>query len=219
MLTSFGQRKEIPFYSNTPSNLQCFQASFRMVLKYFLPDREFSWEELDALSARLPGRATWPQQMLLNLHKMNFDVEMIEGFDGPAFIEEGEAYLKRTFGKEAAAWQVAHGNIPAEQKIYKELLATDVHVEKRLPNLDEMQYFLDRGYLIVCTVNSRRLNQTPGYVGHAVVIYDINDTSVTLHDPGLPARKARQLTRQAFTEAWADPNDDARNFIAVKLNE
>jgi hypothetical protein len=57
----------VPFFANTPDDTHCFQAVIRGILKYFLPDRKFSWEELDRMSAQKPGMATWPQQMLINL--------------------------------------------------------------------------------------------------------------------------------------------------------
>src|SRR5688500_16648100 len=113
--------RSIPFYSN-PDNLHCFEACFKMMLKYYLPKRDFSWEELDRMAAKKPDLATWPQQMMFNLHSMGFDIVMIEGFDGPAFVKDGAKYLKRTFGAETAAWQISHSDIPAEQEIYKRLL-------------------------------------------------------------------------------------------------
>lgn len=206
----------VPFYANTPDDTHCFQASFRMILKYFLPERDFSWEELEKMSAKQPGLSTWPQQMLLNLHHMDFDIVMIEGFDGPAFAREGAGYLKRTFGEKVAEWQIMNSDIPAEQEIYKRLLSTNVKIEVRQPDLDEFKTFLDDGYLITCTVNSRRLNHRTGYVGHSVVVYAIDAATVTFHDPGSPAHEARQVTRDEFIQAWADPNDNARGLIAVK---
>lgn len=208
--------KSISFYPNT-DNLHCFEACFKMILKYYLPERDFSWEELDEMSAKQPNLATWPQQMMFNLHSMGFDIVMIEGFNGSAFVKDGAEYLKRTFGEETAAWQIAHSDIPAEQSIYKKLLATNAHIEVRQPSLGEFKEYLDQGYLITCTVNSRRLNSKEGYVGHAIVVYDMDDTHITFHDPGPPAHEARRISHEEFINAWADPNDDARGLIAVRL--
>ena len=207
----------VPFYSNMPDNAHCLQASFRMILKYFLPERDFSWEELEKMSAMQPGLATWPQQMLLNLHRMNFDIVRVAGFDIPAFVEEGSAYLERAFGKEFSEWQIANSNIPLEQKICRNLLATDMRIEARQPDLKEFKTFLDAGYLINCRVNSQRLNNKDGYQGHAIVVYAMDDHIVTFHDPGLPAHEAREATHDEFVQAWAYPNDAARNLVAIRL--
>lgn len=210
--------KAVPFYANVRDNMHCFQASMRMILKYFLPDQEFSWEELESLSAKLEGKSTWPQQMLINLAEMNFDVTMVEGFDGPAFIKDGAAYLRRAFGTETAEWQIANSDIPQEQAIYARMLEHPaVHVENRIPQVEELQTYLQKGYLINCVVNSRRLNRATGYMGHSIIIYNIENDVILLHDPGPPAQQARQVSLTDFETAWADPNETAKNFIAIKL--
>lgn len=176
--------------------------------------------ELEQLSGKVPGLSTWPQQMIVNLAGMGFDVVMVEGFDGPAFIEEGSEYLRRAFGEEAAAWQVANSDIPQEQRTYQAVLEEpSVRVENRIPSLDELRPLLQEGYLLNIVVNSRKLNGREGYVGHSVVVYDITDSEITFHDPGLPAQRARTVTPAVFNEAWADPNPTAKNYIAIKLKE
>ncbi len=41
----------IPYYKNPDEN-NCYQAALKIVLKHFLPLKEFSWEELDQLTAK-----------------------------------------------------------------------------------------------------------------------------------------------------------------------
>lgn len=42
--------QNVPFYSNTPDDTHCFQAVLKMVLKYFQPEKYYSFEQLDKLS-------------------------------------------------------------------------------------------------------------------------------------------------------------------------
>ena len=209
----------MPFYANLGDHLHCVQAAFRMILKYFLPDRTFSWQELETMSAKLPGKATWPSQMLINLKQMGFDVALIEGFDAQAFIKEGGEYLKRDFGPETAAWQIANSDIPQEQKLYKRLLSSGVVYESRIPTQRDISDYLQRGYLVKVTVNSKRLNHKQGYAGHSVVVYAADDQRITFHDPGPLAREARVESAADFEAAWADPNDRAKELIAIKYEE
>lgn len=209
--------KSVPFYGNTDDGLHCFQACFRMVLEYFLPDQNFSWEELDKMSAKLPGMATWPQRMLLNLHRMGFDVLMVESFDAEAFIAEGGEYLKRRSGERVAEWQISHSDLPQERQFYRDLLALDC-IQRRIPTLEDAKTYLDKGYLIICVVNSCRLWGKEGYVGHAVLVYDIDQKYVTIHDPGgdeVEAKPGRRVTRAKFEPAWADPSDQNKDLIAI----
>jgi len=205
-----------PFYSNTGDDTHCFQAGIRMILGYFLPDREFSWEELEQLSAKVEGLATWPEQMLINLRKMGFAVTMVEGFDGRAFIKDGAQYLKDTFGEEIAAWQIKNSDLPQEQRLYQEAYDTGVDIQTRIPSLEDIKTFQQQDYLVAVTVNSRKLDGKEGYTGHFVVILSIDDKEVLLHNPGLPARQAEHVPLEQFMNAWTDPNETARNFIAIK---
>jgi peptidase C3-like protein len=205
-----------PFFANTPDDTHCFQAVIRGILKHFLPDREFSWEELDHRSAKLPGMATWPQAMLVSLRETGFDVVAVEGFDGHDFIKRGADYLADAFGKEAADWQIAHSDIAGEQKNYQKMYDAGVKCENRIPNLSELRTYLQRGYLLECLVNARILNGKTGYVGHFVLVYDMDDSYVTLHDPGLPGHEAQQVPLADFEKAWASPNENAKGFVALK---
>ena len=208
--------KAVPFYPNLPDDTHCNQAALRMMLKYFLPDCEFSWEELEKMTAKMPGKATWPAQMLINLADMGFDVVMVESFDAEAFVKDGGDYLKREFGAETAEWQIANSDIPQEQRLYKKLLNSRVNYQKRIPLMGDIRDYLKRGYLVKLTLNSRKLNHRQGYVGHSIVVYDINDENVTFHDPGLPAKESRIESLEHLEESWADPNDKAKELIAVK---
>lgn len=51
--------KNIPFYSNTSDDTHCLQACLKMLLKYFYPNEEYSWEELDKLTGKKEGMWTW----------------------------------------------------------------------------------------------------------------------------------------------------------------
>ena len=188
----------------------------RMVLKHFLPEREFSWEELDEMSAKIAGKSTWPEQMLINLNHLGFDVAVVEGFDAKAFVAEGAAYLRRAFGQKTANWQIKNSDISQEQRIYQEFFKEGIPLDNRRPKLSEIQSRLDQGYLVVCVINAKRLARQPGYSAHFVVIYKVGDDSVEFHDPGLPPIENRYVSHSEFEAAWADPNEQAKNFIALK---
>ena len=52
--------KIVPFYTNTSDDTHCYQAGLKMILKYFIPDKDFSWEELDKFTAKVEDLWTWP---------------------------------------------------------------------------------------------------------------------------------------------------------------
>lgn len=48
--------KNVPFFANTADDTHCVQTSFKIMLKFFLPNRDFGWEELDKLSHKTTAK-------------------------------------------------------------------------------------------------------------------------------------------------------------------
>lgn len=207
---------KVPFYSNTPDNTHCFQAALRMILKYFWKDKDFTWKELERITAKPQGLWTWPLAGMVWLHKNGFKVRDIEIFDYSRFIKEGEKYLFEFYGKEAAQEQIKNSDIDQEKKYAKKLLKSGI-VEFKLPTIDNLKDLLKDGYLAICLVNSKKLNNKKGYTGHFVVIKGYQGNKFILHDPGLPPQKNRKIDEKVFEKAWAYPDDNARNLTAIKF--
>lgn len=205
----------VPFVANTPDNTHCFQAALKMVIGYFEPDRVLSWEALDKLTGKSPDLWTWPMQGILWFMKQGYEVKNIELFDYHAFAEQGESYLVKMFGEEVAREQAEHSNLPEEQR-YAKMFAEQAPHENRLPSRTEIKELLDEGFLGIVNVNGHALDEQEGYSGHVVVIIGYNTRGFILHDPGLPAAAHRHVSYPLFQKAWAYPNKDSQNIIAVR---
>jgi peptidase C3-like protein len=208
----------VPFYSNTPDDSHCFQAALRMILAYYMPWRSYSWGELDRITAHT-SRYTWPTAGLLYCASIGFAVTLIQALDYTAFGESGYAYLLRYYGREVAHAQLKNSAIPQEIAYAKQLRGTSIEVQTRIPEQRDVRSHLASGALVICNVNSRRLNGRTGYAGHFVVIKGINEAGIWLHDPGLPPLKDRFVQWQQFERAWAYPDVEARNVISLSLPE
>ena len=46
--------RNVPFFPNTADNTHCLQAVLKMILKYFEPQKDYSFEELNILSDKAP---------------------------------------------------------------------------------------------------------------------------------------------------------------------
>jgi hypothetical protein len=205
-----------PFFGNTRDNTHCFQACMRMVLKYYLPKKNFTWKELEKLSAKKKGKWTWSTQMLLNLKKMGFDVVTMDTFDIDAFIERGGEFLIEAWGKEVGEAQIKHSDIAQERRLFKKL-KKEIVTERYAPTMSDIRMLLKKGYLVKCTVNSSALNKRKGYAGHGVLVYGIDKSHVYLHDPGLPPHPHRKVTRALFKKAWMYPQDGDQALVAMRL--
>ena len=79
----------IPFFPNTGDGTHCFQAALMMALKHFEPARAFTYDALDRISQKLPGKWTWPTSAMLWLMGEGYKLKLIEEFDYHAFAARG----------------------------------------------------------------------------------------------------------------------------------
>jgi len=111
----------VPFYENT-DHTHCFQAVFRMILKYYWPDRDFSWEELEKITAKVDGLWTWPTAGMLWLYENGFEIHHVETFDYAKFVDKGSDYLIDLFGKKVGQEQIDHSDLAQEIEYAKQIV-------------------------------------------------------------------------------------------------
>lgn len=208
--------KKVPFYPNTPDQTHCVQAGIKIVLKYFLPERDFSMEELEKLTSYIKGKGTWNTAAFINLHKMGFDVVDMDVLDIDEFLKRGPDYMLELYGPEIGQWAIEHTDFPKEQALYRELQQLGIH-QAVTPTIEDIKRLLDDGYLVGPGVNSRALNDKPGFAGHFVVVFDYDDKGFYLHDPGLPALENRFVDYDKFYKAWSASDDRTKTLAAFRL--
>ncbi len=206
----------VPFYSNTPDNTHCWQAALKMVIKYFQPDKEYSWEELDKYTEKIGDLWTWPSAGTLWLSELGYLVKDIEVFDYKRFVTEGTIYIYKEFGEEVGKAQEMHADMKQGVVLAKKLIERSLWT-KEIPTLQEIKTLLNKGYLVICNINAQTVNNKQGYVGHFVVVKGFDDNQLILHDPGSPPQENRKINYESFEKAWAYPNEKAKNLMAFKL--
>jgi hypothetical protein len=207
--------KGLTFYPNTPDDTHCFQAALKMVLKYFYPREDYSFEDLDKITAKVEGLWTWPTAGILWLKNKGMKVKVIEIFDFKKFVKKGGQYIIDEFGATVGQEQIDHSDIAQEQVLAMNYIKK-VSIEKRIPTISELRTLLENGYLPICNVNSEKLNRKEGYTGHFVIVKGYDEHGFVIHDPGLPPLKNRKVTNNEFDQAWAYPDEKAKNIIAIK---
>lgn len=210
--------KNVPFFANTADDTHCVQASFRIMLKYFMPEREFSYDQLDEMSQKRTGKGTWWLPLLLELNRLEIAVKNIGRFDYKQFYRDGETYVRRIYPKETADYHLNRTNLNAIKPYIPEFLK-NIEFESRPAVPSDIDKLLAQGWLVALALNSRTLNNQPGFVGHVVVVFKANDKYVWLHDPGLPPKPNRKISRQKLAESWYWSGQDNAALIALKLRE
>jgi hypothetical protein len=207
---------KIPFYSNTADDNHCYEAALKMVLGYFLPDKEYSWNELRKLTGKQEGYWTWPAQALVELQAMGFDVIKMDLFSYQEFIDKGQSYLIEQYGEEVGKLQIDNSDIPHEIKIARKYLEAGIH-RLEVPTVSDVKRLLDDGWLLILNINARAFNGIDGYSGHFVVVYDYDDKNIYYHDPGLPPRESQARSFDDFLAGWEAGYPDAKNLQALRF--
>ena len=205
----------IPFHPNTGDGTHCFQAALKMALAYVDPDREYTYEELDEISQKDPGKWTWPTTAMLWLMEHHYEIRLVEEFDYAAFAERGGDYLIEKCGYEVAQVQMDNSDIERERKIAAKFVEY-APLEFRIPTIADLRRYLNDHWVITCNINSALLHGQPGYSGHFVIITDVTDDEVILHDPGLPPSPNFAVERAVFEKAWGYPESSDKNLLAVR---
>jgi hypothetical protein len=191
--------KPIPFYANHEDNHHCMLAVYRSVFDYFY-DEKISWAELEALTGYEPKKAAWSLTIISYLTKRGMNIRMIEPFDYVRYYAIGESYLEEFFPSAEKDWQLEHGNILEIRPLIPDFLER-VKYELKKPTLEDIDSMLVEDRLVILTLDSRVLNDKPGYFSHAVlVIKDAGDHYI-IHDPGLPPQPSRHVSKQKLYAA------------------
>lgn len=206
----------IPFFPNTGDGTHCFQAALKMALKFFEPDRDFTYAELDRLSGKLMDKWTWPTAAMLWLMENGYEVRLIEEFDYHAFALRGADYLIEKCGQEVGQAQIANSDIEREQKIAAKFAAY-APLDHRIPLIDDISRYMADNWVVICNVNSALLHNLPGYSGHFVVIVEVTGDEVVINDPGLPPQERFAVSRTDFEKAWAYPGVGDKNLLAIRI--
>ncbi len=185
-----------------------------MALAHLMPERKFTYDELDAISAKQEGKWTWPTAAMLWMLENDLEVSLIEDFDYAAFVERGEDYIIERYGSEVGQAQAENSDIERELN-YSRRFMKIAPLDFRVPTLADIRSELAKGSVVIVNINSAQLNDSEGYSAHFVVVTDIDDTRVRLHDPGLPPHPDMEVPIKNFEVAWAYPTDRDKNLLSI----
>jgi len=209
--------RDVPFFSNTADDSRCVQACFRMVLKYFLPQRSFTWKQLDALTCAELGQGTWWFPGLLAMKKLGIDPIMISPLDYRALKQQGISYLSQIMSSDTAQWYKTNSNLTSVMDKIPELLESGIW-HHRGATWDDVNTLLGNGYLVGIEINAKTLNGQKGLSPHMVIIFQRLGTGYRLHDPGLPPVPGRVVSRALLSQAWKFDKKDT-SLVAFKKSE
>jgi hypothetical protein len=198
----------VPFVANPGK--RCVPACAAMVLEYFLPQVELSWEEVEQLSGHKEGLATWGTQHLLSLNDFGIETAWIEDVDLDRFALAPFEYMRSMFtDDEAYAYQIAHSDLSLEAKRVDEYLDRGLRFEQRVASIDDIKGFLQDKWLVRLEVNGKPLADQPGYGAHSVIVSGFNDDTVIIQNPdsAFGQKPNQTVSWELLERAWQEFGD------------
>jgi len=186
-----------------------------MVLEYFL-DKKMNWHEADEFVGYKNHKAVWTMQGLLKSARLGLDIKMIDPFDYQKYYDIGDDYLKTIWSDEEMAWQKKHAQ-PIRRELIPEF-SDKIQREVRSPELKDLDKMLDEERLVFLTINSRVMQNRKGFVSHAVLVIRRTKNFYIIHDPGLPPRPYRRVSREKLWRAMGGKNNNSE-MTGFKLKE
>ena len=207
-------KKEIPYFKQ-PDNTHCFQACLKMVLKYFFPEKEFTFEELDKITDKPKDKWTWSCTALVELKNIGLKIKHYSIFNYNVFSKNGADCIRKTYDKEVAEEMIENSDIESEIENAKKMIEEDIFELKEL-SFNDVENWFKEGYIILLLINSKMINNELGYSGHYVVLTGFDEDNIFIHDPqiknGLPNRKVK---KDLFIKAWRYPEKE-NDVILIK---
>ena len=187
---------------NKENGWYCVTAVLLSLYQYYFNEKS-TYEYFDTILKTKVGKDTWTFPGYLYFAKKGIEIKSIEKFDYSKYLEKKDEYIKKEFDTKTANWLIEGSNMEEVQEFIPEYLKY-VKTETREANIDDIDNFLNEGFVVLAMVNAMTLNQKEGFGSHAVlVISKYEDESYEVNDPGRPARK-RKIERDVLAKALSE---------------
>lgn len=175
------------------------QANMLMALRYFFPNKKFSFAQINKKMRRKRGKWTFTAQTAVVLKDFGLKAKAYSGKDIFTKREEIIAGFKKAFGKD---YETVIKNIDLDTVEYFHKRAKKERVfEVRKSSMNDLEKYLKKGYIVIPCVDLNTLyNKKGSFQGHFVTIVDMNKNSIWIHEPneGPNIKYSRKLFNKAY---------------------
>ena len=187
---------------------QCMQTNMMMALRYFFPDKKFSFCQINKKMHRKKGKWTFPTQAAVALKDFGLKAKAYSSEDISTERKRIIAGFKKAFGKD---YNTVIKNIDLNTTEYFHKRTKKEKVFEVCKNsLKDLEKCFEKGYLVIPCVDSNVLHKEKGsFRSHFVTIVNMDKNNVWIHDPseGPNIKYSRKLFNKAYTVQAID--DDA----------
>jgi len=183
----------IPPFVESPDSFRCGQSVVLMILKHFIPEREWSFEDADKICGYVEEKWTWSEAAAVSLAEIGFEVQCITDFDIEAFLKSPENYFVKKYGPENGIEMLTLADMKSTVEYFNRYLSNpNILTIKRSWTVQDAIALLNEGYLLMTWVDSDVLSSLNlNGSGHFVTVfhYDENLQRIIFHNPGYLSSK------------------------------
>lgn len=189
----------VPFIKSR--GFECGQACVAMVIKYFRPEFEPDFNEMNRVIKHVTGKYSFPPQLAILLD--NYDIK------AKCFSDD----VIRTSTEDPGQFKRWYGKDYEQQMKFVDIVSFDWMVEmmrekqlfaSRKTEFEEMIDWFKQSKVVFFPIDWNTLNNKSGpYAGHFVVLTGIEEDNVLIHDPDVGPYIKYPL--EQIKKAWEHP--------------
>ncbi len=182
---------------------RCAQATMKSVLKVRLPNRNFTFEELDNLTLHQDPQITLPIQIAYGFHQLQVPFEYYIKPEGLTFAQSPniQNYTQKAYGSKVTS----NMNFIALNKSIKEVQNSSgiIAIKDKLP-IETLERKIQQEKIPICLVNWDVFNKKPNkFSGHYIILTEFRNDEIIYHDSGpYKAGLNKKISKSRFQKAW-----------------
>ncbi len=193
------QCRDIPYYQQTESG-NCLQTQLKMALKYYYPEKDYSFDYLDEMTGRTQGKWTWTSQAISFLLEEGLDIYYYSTTPYDDILAGGEDFLLSHYGEEDGNIMLRHTNFDALYDSIRVLNDTGRYINKKL-DFGYLEQEFDKGAHLIVLIDVATLYDTRGsFSGHFTTVTGFDDEYVWFHNSA--GEEDTKVEKQQYIDAW-----------------
>jgi hypothetical protein len=194
----------IPFYLN--HSHKCAQTAMKSVLKVVLPERDFSYKELDELVDYCEGKIVFPCQIAAGFLEIgiDFDYYVRNGGLNQIIDENIKEYIQKFYGKNCHEL-LGTFDIDTLKDSARKVLDSGKFVElTKRPSVEYLVKLLESKSIPICLINyDTFVGRENKFKGHYLIITGFDNDEIIYHDTGPKGAGAnKRVSESHFEQAW-----------------
>lgn len=193
------KRLEIPFIKSR--GFECGQACASMIVKYYFPDFEPDFDEINKIIHHKKDTYTFPPQLSILLDHFGIKSKVFSSDDIKRSDEDHDQF-KRWYGKDFEH-ETKNIDLNNFDWMVDEMRRKNLFTLKTI-KFEELLELFHQGSLVGIPIDWNTLvNKNGPYEGHFILISGVENGDILIHDPDIGPHQ--KYSKEQLKKAWQHP--------------